>query len=186
MLDVGAADAGYGEPDDFATYNFLEEFYPWPERITAVGLGAGTVFQERYPETRYIEADGCDLPFTDDEFDLYFSNAVVEHLASRERQRAFAAEALRVARGVFLTTPNRWFPLEVHTRMPLVHWLPERASSRAYALLRASGGQELQLLGPRALRELFPRATPVRVINNRMTLAAVVEPTTAELIDPGS
>ena len=26
---------------------------------------------------------------------------------------------------MFVTTPNRWFPIEVHTRLPLVHWLPE-------------------------------------------------------------
>ena len=178
VLDIGAADAGYGEPDDFATYNFLEEFYPWPEQITAVGLGAGAVFQERYPGTRYVEADGCSLPFADREFDLYFSNAVIEHLGSRERQVAFVSEALRVARGVFLTTPNRWFPLELHTRLPLVHWLPKPASSRAYALLRAPGGRELDLLGPRGLRGLFPNDTPVRVINNCMTLVALVERTT--------
>lgn len=176
VLDVGAADAGYGELGEFATYNFLEEFYAWPERITAVGLGAGAVFQERYPVTRYVEADGCNLPFDDDEFDLYFSNAVVEHLASRERQQTLVAEALRVARGVFITTPNRWFPLEVHTRLPLVHWLPQGARSRAYTLLRAPGGHDLRPLGRREFRALFPPEAPVRVINNRMTLVAIVEP----------
>ena len=53
-----------------------------------------------------------------------FSNAVVEHLEDRERQRSFASEAARVGRRVFLATPNRRFPVEVHTRLPLVHWLP--------------------------------------------------------------
>ena len=33
--------------------------------------------------------------------------------------------ALRVARqGIFVTTPNRWFPVEFHTLLPLLHWLP--------------------------------------------------------------
>ena len=136
VLDVGAADAGYGEGGGFAAGNFLEEFSPRPERIAAVGLGAGAVFKERYPATRYVEADGCDLPFADAESDLYFSNAVVEHLASHEQQRAFVKEALRVARGVFLARPNRWFPLEVHTRLPLVHWLP---GGRAPAPCGSSG-----------------------------------------------
>jgi hypothetical protein len=26
-----------------------------------------------------------------------------------------------------VTTPNRWFPIEVHTMLPLVHWLPPTA-----------------------------------------------------------
>jgi len=41
------------------------------------------------------------------------------------------AEALRVAPRVFVTTPNRWFPIELHTRAPLVHWLPDAAAHRA-------------------------------------------------------
>jgi hypothetical protein len=28
---------------------------------------------------------------------------------------------------VFVTTPNRWFPIEFHTVLPLVHWLPADA-----------------------------------------------------------
>ncbi len=29
-------------------------------------------------------------------------------------------------KGLFVTTPNRWFPIEFHTVLPLVHWLPKR------------------------------------------------------------
>jgi hypothetical protein len=36
-----------------------------------------------------------------------------------------AQEFTRVARrAVFLMTPNLWFPIEVHSVRPLVHWLP--------------------------------------------------------------
>ena len=48
-------------------------------------------------------------------------------------------EAVRVGRRVFLTTPNRWFPVEVHTRLPLVHWLPSAAAARAYDLFGKPG-----------------------------------------------
>src|SRR4029078_13122637 len=35
-------------------------------------------------------------------------------------------ECARVARrGLCITTPNRWFPVEFHTQLPLVHWLPK-------------------------------------------------------------
>ncbi|MDR1740563.1 MAG: class I SAM-dependent methyltransferase, partial [Synergistaceae bacterium] len=51
-------------------------------------------------------------PFKDGEFDLVFSSAVIEHVGSFERQTRFISEAARVSgRYVFITTPNRWFPV---------------------------------------------------------------------------
>ena len=154
-----------------ATHNFFEELYPWRAQITAVGLHPGDGFRARYPEIAYVRGDGCALPFPDRAFDLYFSNAVIEHVGDRDRQRAFVREALRVAGRVFLTTPNRWFPIEVHTRLPLVHWLPDAAAHRAYDLARKPWAKENHLLGAAELRQLFP--VPVRVVNLGLTLVAM-------------
>ena len=174
VVDVGADEVGFGGSggqDGCATHNFFEELYPWREQLTAVGLHDGTGFRERYPEIAYIQGDGCALPFSDGAFDIYFSNAVIEHVGATERQRAFVIEALRVASRVFLTTPNRWFPIEVHTRLPLVHWLPERAANRAYDLARKPWAKDNRLLGPAELRALFP--VPVRIVNLGLTLVAI-------------
>jgi SAM-dependent methyltransferase len=174
VLDLGADDLGFGDPavGGCGTINYFEEHYPWPERITAVGLAPGERFRDRYPHVRYLQADALALPFADGEFDVVFSNAVIEHVGGREQQRRFVEEALRVARRAFVTTPNRWFPLEVHTRLPLVHWLPEAAAHRAYELARKPWAKENHLLGPRDLRDLFPG--DVRIVNLGMTLAAIV------------
>jgi SAM-dependent methyltransferase len=171
VLDVGADELGFGDTSGCGTMNFFEELYPWPERITAVGLHDGTAFRRRYPQVRYVRGDACELPFPDGAFDLYFANAVIEHVGGEERQRAFVSEALRVARRVFVTTPNRWFPLEVHTRLPLVHWLPERAAHRAYDLVGKGWAKDNHLLGPNELRRLFP--VPVQVYNLGLTLVAI-------------
>jgi hypothetical protein len=96
---------------------------------------------------------------------------VIEHVGGEEQQKAFVREAVRVAGRVFVTTPNRWFPLEVHTRLPLVHWLPELAAHRAYDVARKSWAKENRLLGPGELRRLFP--VPVRIVNLGMTLVAI-------------
>ena len=173
VLDLGADDLAFGDKGaGVSTLNFFEEHYPWPERITALGLSAGDRFRERYPHVRYVQGDALELPFADGEFDVVFSNAVVEHVGGRERQRRFVAEALRVARRVFVTTPNRWFPVEVHTLLPLVHWLPEPLAHRAYDLARKPWAKENHLLGPGELRDLFPGR--VRIVNLGMTLAAIV------------
>ncbi|HXF97273.1 MAG TPA: class I SAM-dependent methyltransferase [Gaiellaceae bacterium] len=173
VLDVGADELGFGEGGGCATLNFFEERYPWPERITALGLHDGSRFRARYPRVRYVQGDALDLPFADGEFDVVFSNAVLEHVGDRERQRRFVREALRVGRRAFIATPNRWFPVEVHTRLPLVHWLPDSVAHRAYRALRRELGAEIHLLSPRALRALFPGR--VRIVNLGLSLVAIVD-----------
>ena len=174
ILDVGADEVSLGETggqSGCTTHNFLEERYPWPERLTALGLHDGARFRERYPWIAYVQGDACALPFPDASFDVVHSNAVIEHVGSRELQAAFVDEALRVGRRVFLTTPNRWFPVEVHTRLPLVHWLPESLAGRAYDVVGKSWARDNHLLGPADFRSLFPGAVEIR--NLGMTLVAI-------------
>ena len=173
ILDVGADDLGFGESATCGTLNFFEELYPWPEQITALGLAEGSSFRGRYPSTRYVQGDACSLPFDDGSFDVVFSNAVIEHVGGRERQRTFVREALRVARRAFITTPNRSFPIEVHTRLPVVHWLPEDTAARIYAVLHANAAEGVHLVSKRALRSLFPGR--VRIVNLGLTLVAIVD-----------
>jgi SAM-dependent methyltransferase len=171
VLDVGVDDVPFGDTSGCETLNFFEELYPWPEQITALGLHAGERFRASFPQVRYVQGDALALPFPDGAFDVVFSNAVIEHVGGAEQQRRFVEESLRVARSAFVTTPNRWFPLEVHTRLPFVHWLPEGASRRAYELARKPWAKEFRLLGPGSLRDLFPPGT--RVVNLGMTLVAI-------------
>ncbi len=134
MVDVGVTDAPFGGG---SSDNFFEAMYPWPDRITAVGHTELDRFAAAFPQVRAVRADGRDLPFSDGAFDLGFSNAVVEHVAGgRDGQRRFVHELCRVARRVFVTTPNRWFPLEVHTLLPFVHWLPASARARVIPVRR--------------------------------------------------
>jgi SAM-dependent methyltransferase len=173
VLDVGADELAFGEGVGCGTLNFFEELYPWPERITALGLQDGAAFAARYPQVRYVQGDACALPFADGEFDVVFSNAVIEHVGGRDRQRRFVTEALRVGRRVFLTTPNRLFPIEVHTRLPLVHWLPDSLSHRVYDALGKGSAKDLRLLSPRTFEALFPGR--VRIVNLGLTLVAIVD-----------
>jgi SAM-dependent methyltransferase len=173
VLDIGVDELPFGEGDGCTTLNFFEEHYPWPERITALGLYEGAGFRARYPHIRYVQGDACALPFDDGEFDVVFSNAVVEHVGDRDRQKLLVSEALRVGRRVFVTTPNRWFPIEVHTRLPLVHWFPDRVAHSVYDAVGKSGAKQLRILSRRELESLFPGR--VRIVNLGLTLVAIVD-----------
>ena len=79
-----------------------------------------------YPGVKFRRIEpGKPLPYADGEFDIACSNAVLEHVGGPDMRAAFIKEHLRVARSVFITIPNRWFPIEHHTKIPLLHYAPE-------------------------------------------------------------
>ena len=174
VVDVGVGDTGFStEPGVAQTHNFFEAMYPWPERITAVSDVPLTRFAELFPTVRRVQADGRDLPFEDDAFDIGFSNAVVEHVGGLDDQRRFVGELCRVARRVFISTPNRWFPVEAHTLLPLVHWLPRGARDTTFRALGQDSWAHLNLLSRRQLVGLFPPAARVEVVESRITVTAI-------------
>ena len=73
-----------------------------------------------------IQYAGGKFPFSDKEFDWVFSNAVVEHVGDDNAQLLFLNEMMRVAKNVFFTTPNKYFPMESHTNIFFLHWNDER------------------------------------------------------------
>ena len=119
-----------------------------------------------------VSGDARDLSqFAAGEFDVVFSNSVIEHLAEQAEQRRMAAEVRRVGTRYFVQTPNRWFPIEPHFLFPGFQFLP--LSARVALVRRFALGyhdampdpeaarravREIRLLDARELRELFPGA----------------------------
>lgn len=138
--------------------NYFVQWYPHKAKITACGIDDASFLEAEYPGVKFVQGDGCALPFADGEFDYVHSSAVLEHVGSRVNQQKFISEMWRVARkGIFLTTPNRWFPIEFHTQLPLVHWLPPK-TFRNICIQRGleffSREENLNLLGRRELLAL--------------------------------
>jgi hypothetical protein len=80
-----------------------------------------------FPNVNFILGDGLSLAFDDSSFDFVFSNAVLEHVGGMDNVIQFISESIRVASGrIIIITPNRWFPLETHTKLLFLHWLPPR------------------------------------------------------------
>ena len=169
---LSVLDVGFSDKEFSGGANYLEKHYPYPERITALGIEEPVEFRVRYPTVKVVRYDGGRFPFADDAFDIAWSNAVIEHVGRRDRQLFFLQEMVRVSRMAFLTTPNRRFPVEVHTRTPVLHYLPKRLFD---AYLRAIGkgwasGEYMHLLGRRDLISLLRDAGVERydLIENRL------------------
>ncbi len=140
--------------------------------ITAVNIQPRISFR---PNFRPMFGDVADLSqFADNSFDIAFSNSVIEHLFTFERQAAMARELQRVAPVFWLQTPNYWFPIEPHFHVPGWQWLPT-AVRKAIIRRRRCGWRgpcpdaeladqivrEVRLLTRSELQRLFPKAAIV-------------------------
>jgi SAM-dependent methyltransferase len=154
VLDLGVT------PDtSLPESNHFEQVYPWPGQLTAASIEPVEGLRQRFPGISFVQIEPGPLPFEDGAFDAVFCSAVIEHVGSRDAQAAFVRELARVSRRFCLTTPNRWFPIDFHTILPLVHWLPQQQHQ---AVLRALGKdfwartENLNLLSMADLRSMLP------------------------------
>jgi SAM-dependent methyltransferase len=92
--------------------------------------------------TPVIISESEALPFEDDFFDIVYCSSVIEHVTipkekvwsfysghrfkteSLKRQKEFAKEIKRIGKQYFVQTPYRHFPIESHTWLPFIAWLP--------------------------------------------------------------
>lgn len=116
-----------------------------------------------------IIGDATNLPFADKEFDIVFSNSVIEHLFTKENQLKMANEIRRAGENYFIQTPNFYFPLEPHWLFPFFQFLPFRL--RVFMTQHFNIGgypktknfseavnrvKEVRLLSKKEMQRLFP------------------------------
>jgi hypothetical protein len=161
ILDVGVS-VVEESPEEA---NVLERLYPHRANITMLGIHEGAFLERQFPGATYVQYDPrSPFPFEDGRFDVCYCNAVIEHVGLEEDRRRLVSEMLRVARKVFLTTPNRWYPLDFHKMIPLLHWLPQDWYRRFLGFTGDdfySRKENLDLLSRRSLDRLL-RETGVR------------------------
>jgi hypothetical protein len=119
---------------------------------------------------RFIIGDGRQIECADDSFDLAYCNSVMEHVGTWNDQKTLAAELRRIAPALWVQTPNRWFPIEVHYLTLFLHWWPRLL--RNYFVVRwltgwgwlvhpdrrqmAAYAASVRLLSAREMKQLFP------------------------------
>ncbi|MFO7937617.1 MAG: class I SAM-dependent methyltransferase [Kiritimatiellia bacterium] len=130
VLDAGVSD------EDHPSSNFLEKRYPYINRITGLSCHDFSGLEKVYPGFSFVQGDARKLPFEDRCFDFAYSHAVIEHVGNSGNQTDFIRELDRVTKkGFFFTTPNRLHPLEFHTGLPVIHYLPKKLHWKLYTML---------------------------------------------------
>jgi 2-polyprenyl-3-methyl-5-hydroxy-6-metoxy-1,4-benzoquinol methylase len=162
ILDVGVT------PDtSLVESNFFEKMYPHTYNITMLSVEDASNLEQIFKGAVYVRNEPeSDFPFCDKQFDVLFCSAVLEHVGDDDMQRHFIWECMRVAKKVYLTTPNKSFPVEFHTFLPFVHYLPMRIHQKILRALKMDFWAEtsnLNLLTMKKLRGMIPHETKEKV-----------------------
>jgi len=116
--------------------NLLITSYPFKSRISCISNQSLNKFSSIYKEIKIYKGDGRQMNFKKNEFDYVISTATIEHVGSFKNQVKFIKECFRVSKKkLFITTSNRFFPIEFHTSLPFIHWLPKNVHRKILTIL---------------------------------------------------
>ena len=91
--------------------------------------------------------------------DLVISSATIEHVGSLKNQIAKVNNMISLSKKyVVISTPNRFYPIELHTKLPLLHWLPKKFFRKVLLLLNMryfANEKNLNLLDKSELKKIL-------------------------------
>ncbi|MGK7958192.1 MAG: class I SAM-dependent methyltransferase [Crocosphaera sp.] len=161
ILDVG------GTP---SIWDYIET----PLQITCLNLPSPKAKPkyEGHHSIRLVDGDGCNMPeFNPGDFDLIFSNSVIEHVGDIKKQEQFSQEILRLSGKsgkYWVQTPCKLFPIEAHNGMPFWWYYPDNI--KEYFITKWSEKvpawtdmvKQTTVIEAKTLQSLFPNACMVR------------------------
>ena len=91
--------------------------------------------------------------------DLVISSATIEHVGSYENQIKMLENIIKLTnKYFFITTPNRFFPIDFHTKLPIIHMLPKKIHRKILRLINLKEYAEeenLNLLDENTINKLI-------------------------------
>ena len=152
LLDVGTTPV-FDEYNNILLHSFKNR-----KNITSISNLDCSSLKKKFTKVKFIKGDARKMRFRDNSFDTVYSSATIEHVGSRSNQKKFVKECYRVSRkDIFITTPNKLYPIEFHTKLPLLHFLPSKIYRKILlhlGYLFFSKEKNLNLLAARDLKNI--------------------------------
>jgi len=179
LLDLGSEDGAN-------IHAVLQGVNISPKHIYIADLNKDAVTRgcERYGYQPVFIGETEQLPFSDGFFDIVYCSSVIEHVtvpkekiwkmysgkefrhSSQERQKEFATEIKRLGKQYFVQTPCKYFPIESHSWLPFIAWLPRWL---LIPVLRITNlfwikktNPDWSLLDDKEMSELFPDSSIIK------------------------
>ena len=116
--------------------NFFLNHYKFQHKITCFSDQNLDKLKTNFPNLKTIQGDGRNTNLPDNSYDIVMSNATLEHVGNYQNQCKFVKELYRISRKrCIISTPNRYFPIDSHTMLPFIHWLPKKIHRKILKLL---------------------------------------------------
>jgi hypothetical protein len=120
VIDIGSTAV------DSMSENYFLHNYPYKKSITCFSNQKLDNLKKKYPFLIIKKGDGRNTNLPDNFYEIVHSNATIEHVGSFDNQIKFVRELYRISKKIiFMQTPNRYFPIDFHTLLPFLHWLPK-------------------------------------------------------------
>ena len=132
FLDIGTTEENKLESSNFFAKNF--SYIKVKKSITNQNISG-----EKF--SAFLKKSITDN-FSNDEIikfksDLVISSATIEHVGSFENQVKMVKNISELCnKCFFITTPYRFFPIDFHTKIPLIHMLPKNIHRKILTILR--------------------------------------------------
>jgi hypothetical protein len=119
-----------------------------------------------------IVGDCCNISMPDKSYDIVYSNSIIGHLGTWERQKQFASEARRIGKKLWIQEAAYECPIEPNYLTPFIHFLPHSVQRRLLRWFTVWGWltrpspervneaiEHVRLLRRSEMAELFPDCT---------------------------
>ena len=153
VIDIGSTPSTDKEQNNFLENTKDNQF------VTCLSNQDCRILQKKYKNIKnIIICDAKNTMLENDSFEIVHSNATIEHMGSFENQVSFVREMLRISKeSVFIQTPNRFHPIDFHTILPFIHWLPKKIHRKILKFLKKdfySKEENLNLLTAKELKKI--------------------------------
>lgn len=138
--------------------------------ITCINLpGVAVQKHPTHHKITFIEGDACHMPqIRPGDFDLIFSNSVIEHVGDASKRLQFANEVQRLSAKYWIQTPYKYYPIEAHNGMPFWWLYPQSVRDNFIKKWRVELPawtemvETTDIVEANEFRELFPKAKFLR------------------------
>ena len=121
VLDIGTTNDTKNKSSNFIVKNLknIKNFNSISDQLIT-----SSFFKKKLQKS--ITEDFSEYEIENFKSDLVISNATIEHVGKYDNQKTMFDNMIKLSKKmIIISTPYRYHPLEFHTKIPLIHWLPK-------------------------------------------------------------
>ena len=122
ILDIGTTSDTENKSSNFIIKNLknVKNFYSISDQLITLPF-----FKKKLQKS--IIENFSEYEIENFKSDLVVSNATIEHVGNYNNQKTMVSNMIKLSKKmVIISTPYRYHPLEFHTKIPFIHWLPKK------------------------------------------------------------